>query len=113
MNNKRINCSSITIQSKLFVLGGYDYPNYLNSNEMLELIKKKENENFDFNNNLKWMNLKNMKYAKQSSGIKYFQNKNQIILIGGWNHYNNEEIPRSFSIFEVVKNEFIEYPNTS
>ena len=70
--------------------------------------------------NLKWMNLKNMKYAKQSIGIIYFENKNEIILIGGnaemlymYPSSRDEETPRSFSMFEIVKNECIEYPKTS
>ena len=112
MNNKRRQCSSIPIENKLFVFGGWDNIN-LNLSEMLDLSDN-NNANNANNKNLKWMNLKNMKYAKYSIGIKYFENKKQIILIGGYGNYAmNDEISRSFSMFEINKNEFIEYPNTS
>jgi len=53
-----------------------------------------------------------MKDAKCEIGIKYFKNKNEIILIGGYNR-NDKEMSRSFSMFDIMKNEFIEYPKTS
>ena len=49
-----------------------------------------------------------MKNDKSSNGIKYYKIKNQIILIGGY-HYENF---KSFEMFDITKNKFIEYPQT-
>ena len=118
MNNKRDNCSLTSIANKLFAVGGRedDYQ-YLNSSEMCDLNddkNKNQNEVNQFiSSSSKWINLTNINHKKQSIGIKYFQNKNEIILIGGFNHHNLEESARSFSMFEMMKNKFIEYSKTS
>ena len=49
-----------------------------------------------------------MKNNRRSNGIKYFKIKNQIILIGGY-HYENY---KSFEMFDIIKNKFIQYPDT-
>jgi len=67
-----------------------------------------DNNNTINTNNNKCINLNNMKNNISSNGIKYYQIKNQIILIGG--HY--EENHKSFEMFDIIKNEFIEYPCT-
>ena len=78
MNIERYNCSSTTFENKIFVFGGWN----LNSNEMYSF------DNNTINTNNKWINLNNMKNNRCSNGIKYYQIKNQIILIGG-NHVNH------------------------
>ena len=73
---------------------------------------KNANANANVNQSLKWINLTNIKYKSSSIGIKYFKNKNQIILIGGYNDNEKDNTARSFSIFEMMKNKLIEYPPT-
>ena len=99
MNIERTSCSSTTFENKIFVFGGYE----LNSNEMYSF----DNNTINTNNN-KWINLTNMKNNRFVNGIKYYQIKNQIILIGG----NHDENIKSFEMFDIIKNKFIEYPCT-
>ena len=107
MNKKRYHTSSTTIQNKLFVLGGYnDDDFYLKSIELYDLDS---NDNKDNNKNNKWNNLSNMKYGVGRNGIKYFQQKNQIIIIGGDCENDNNKL---FMIYDIYKNECIAYPNT-
>src|SRR5436853_2336961 len=97
----------MSIQNKLFVFGGYnDEDKHLKSIELYDL---ESNDNKDNNKNNKWNNLSNMKYGVYLNGIKYFQQKNQIIIIGGFDkNYNN----KLFMIYDKYKNECIEYINT-
>jgi len=90
MNYKRGECSAISIENKLFVFGGYNSNDdkYLNSTEMFDFNNNDNNNSML--NNLKWKNLKNMKHEKSNIGIKYFENKNEILLIGGYNNINKE-----------------------
>ena len=53
-----------------------------------------------------------MKYEKYSIGKKYFDYRNEIILIGGHN-YDNKEVNKTISFFEIMKNEFVKYQNTA
>jgi len=92
MNESRSRCSSTTFENKLFVFGGW---------------KNKTSEMYSFENN-NWINLTEMKNQRRLNGIKYFEMNKKIILIGG---YNNE-VCKSFEMFDIVKNEFIEYPQT-
>ena len=96
MNNKRENSSSTSIQNKLFVFGGSTHE-YLNSSEMMDLSDLSDDKNKSKLKS-KWINLTTMKYKKESIGIKYFKNKNQIILIGVSGY---DDCERSFSIFEM------------
>jgi len=127
MNKKHHHCSSITIENKLFVFGGCnDDEPFLSSNEMYDFNTI---NNVDKNNNaitksifswlsdkndLKWKNIANMKYGKKVSGAKYFKNTNQIFLIGGVNSDKTIEtnISKTCSVYDITKNEFIEFPNT-
>src|SRR5262249_16458764 len=102
MNISREDCSSTTFENKIFVFGGFE----LNSNEMY--LFENNNINNINNKNNKWINLKNMKNNRCRNGIKYYKIKNQIILIGGY-HIGT---CKSFEMFDIIKNEFIQYPST-
>src|SRR5437763_631434 len=55
MNNGHQDCSTTTIENKLFVFGGYNKNDgYLNSNEMYDFNNNNNNQN------IKWTNLINM-----------------------------------------------------
>jgi len=127
MNKKHHHCSSITIENKLFVFGGYnDDESFLSSNEMYDFnninnVDKNNNtimksifSRFTEKNDLKWKNIARMKYGKKLSGVKYFKNTNQIFLIGGINSDKtiDTNISKTFFVYDVSKNEFIEFPNT-
>jgi len=106
MNNKREHGSSVTIQNKVFVCGGYDDQiKHLKSIEMYDL----ENDVYDGNNN-GWTHLLDMKYGVFGSGIKNFQNKNQILLIGGED--NNDNSHKLFFTYDIHKNQCIQNPDT-
>ena len=53
----------------------------------------------------------NTKHKKSSIGVKYFENRNEIILIGGFNR-RASYVSQSCSMYDVFKNQFIEYPQT-
>jgi len=121
LNTKRGNASAATIGDKIFVFGGYNEDNaYLNSTEMYDLNNGVDTEDNDillwFNktNKGKWINLTSQKFQKCSSGVKYDPITQAIILVGGFNQdFHNENEPRSFVMFDILKNEFIEYPKTT
>jgi len=108
MNKKREHCSSVVIQHKLFACGGQNNENkHLTSIEMYDL----ENDNInEENNRCKWNHLSDMKYGVYASGIKSFQSKNQIILIGG---QDNEKNNKLFVTYDISKNQSIQNQNTS
>jgi len=121
LNQKRGNCSSTTVGDKIFAFGGFNEDqSYLNSTELYDLNNGLDTEDDDIlcwyekTNKGKWVNLANMKYQKCSAGIKYYAVNEEIILIGGHRQdYHNDNESKSFLMFNIVKNDYFEYPKTA